>query len=252
MSKKSKKQRAKARKAQERRESGIVLRAVTAPPSAGGKLIELKPAAKNATALEPPQPDVSEPKPSGASAARPAREDAAEADVVPRNAIAPAKLGPDVAKPAPDRETAKETKETRDEAATSTATAPAAASTSDAPARAPLEEHRSSRRVSVEVDIHLSSDSHFFSGLSGDISEGGLFFSTYRPLTVGTQVDVEFSLPGVARSVHARGEVRWIREHSPEQPRGVGIAFDELSDEDRDAIHAFCSARPPLYYEDVG
>ena len=234
MSKKSKKQRAKARKAQERRESGIVLRAVTAPPSAGGKLIELKPAAKNASAAEPLRPDVSEAKPVALPEAPPAREDAAPADVAPRNAIAPARPGPDDAEPAADVATSKEPEASRE------------------PARVRVEEHRSSRRVSVEVDIHLASDSHFFSGLSGDISEGGLFFSTYRPLTVGTQVDVEFSLPGTERSVHARGEVRWIREHSPDHPRGVGIAFEELSDEDRDAIHAFCNARPPLYYEGVG
>ena len=245
MSKKSKKQRAKARKAQERRESGIVLRAVTAPPSAGGKLIELKPSSKNATAVEPPQAGVSEAKPAAVSSPPAARDEGAAPDVAPRNAIVPAKLGSEVEAP----------KETRDEADAPKVDAPAVAedvASNDEPARAPLEEHRSSRRVSVEVDIHLSSDSHFFSGLSGDISEGGLFFSTYRPLTVGTQVDVEFSLPRTERAIHARGEVRWIREHLPEQPRGVGIAFEELSDEDRDAIHAFCSARPPLYYEDVG
>jgi len=45
MSKKSKKQRANARKAQVRRESGIALRAVTPPASAGAKVLELKPKA---------------------------------------------------------------------------------------------------------------------------------------------------------------------------------------------------------------
>src|SRR4051794_5111349 len=33
------------------------------------------------------------------------------------------------------------------------------------------EEQRASQRVAVAVDIHLASDSQFFSGLSGDISE---------------------------------------------------------------------------------
>lgn len=113
------------------------------------------------------------------------------------------------------------------------------------------EELRASERVAVAVDIHLASDSQFFSGLSGDISEGGLFLSTYRPLPIGSAVDLEFSLPGSAAPVHARGEVRWLREHSTDQPRGVGIAFDELAEEDRDLIHRFCTVRPPLYY-DVG
>lgn len=123
---------------------------------------------------------------------------------------------------------------------------PAAPETPEAP------EHRNSTRVSVAVDIHLASDSHFFSGLSGDISEGGVFLSTYRPLRVGSSVDIEFSLPGSDATVHARGQVRWLREHSADQPRGVGIAFENLSAEDRERIHEFCSMRPPLYYEDVG
>ncbi len=113
------------------------------------------------------------------------------------------------------------------------------------------DEHRAARRVSVAVEIHLTSESHFFSGLSGDISEGGVFVSTYRPLSMGSSVDLEFSLPGANAPVKARGEVRWLREHSPHEPRGVGIAFADLADEDRARIHEFCSVRPALYY-DVG
>jgi uncharacterized protein (TIGR02266 family) len=115
-----------------------------------------------------------------------------------------------------------------------------------------LDESRATSRVAVSVDIHFTSESHFFTGLSGDISEGGLFLSTYRPLSIGSEVEVEFSLPASDRTVVARGKVRWLREHSEDHPRGVGISFEELSDEDRERIHAFCSRRPPLYYEDVG
>ena len=114
------------------------------------------------------------------------------------------------------------------------------------------EELRASQRVAVGVDIHLASDSHFFSGLSGDISEGGLFLSTYRSLPVGSAVEIEFSLPGSGTPLHARGEVRWLREHSTGQPQGVGIAFDHLEEDDRERIHRFCTMRPPLYYDDVG
>lgn len=113
------------------------------------------------------------------------------------------------------------------------------------------EEQRASERVAVAVEINLASDSQFFSGLSGDISEGGLFLSTYRPLPIGGAVDLEFSLPGSDSPLHARGVVRWLREHSTDQPRGVGIAFDTLSDDDSERIHRFCAMRPPIYYEDL-
>ena len=116
----------------------------------------------------------------------------------------------------------------------------------------PEVEHRATPRTSLVVELHLASDSHFFSGLSGDISEGGVFVSTYRDLATGTPVDLEFSLPGSDRVMKAKGEVRWHRSASPDVPPGVGIAFEELTDEDRALIHRFCTLRPPLYYDDVG
>jgi uncharacterized protein (TIGR02266 family) len=229
MSKNSKKQRAKAQKAQVRRASGTVLRAVT-PPSAGGKLLELK--RPPAESLPPDAPDAAE---ASRTPAALARDDVPVTDEARRGAIIPTKLTADDVESASTVDAA----QAREVDASNTDVSPAA----------PVEEHRASPRVSLAVDIHLSSDSHFFSGLSGDISEGGVFLSTYRALTVGTQVDVEFSLPGTERRIHARGEVRWIREHSAEQPRGVGIAFEDLAAEDREEIHAFCSSRPPLYYD---
>lgn len=120
---------------------------------------------------------------------------------------------------------------------------------STAPAPLVIEEHRASPRVSLSVDIHLSSDSHFFTGLSGDISEGGIFVSTYRPLDIGNEVELELTLPGSAEPFTARGTVRWIREHSADHPRGFGISFDVLADGERERIHDFCARRPPLYYE---
>jgi uncharacterized protein (TIGR02266 family) len=119
-------------------------------------------------------------------------------------------------------------------------------------AQVEVEEHRASKRISIEVELHLASESHFFSGLSGDISEGGVFVSTYRALAQGSLVDLEFSLPGAAQPLHARGEVRWHRDATPHGPPGVGISFDDLSEDDRKAIHRFCTIRPPLYYDDVG
>jgi len=285
MSKKSKKQRAKTRKAEVRRQSGIVLRAVT-PPSPAGKLLELRPqvTTPGQVASEPSAPSTAPAEQrevtDEAGAAPRAADEAAAPEVTRRDAIAPAKSEADGSpgESAAARRTTPEGAEVPPKTASAGADGPnikaaeilpakTASSGADAPKikaasapsrsvasapGAPLEEQRASRRVALEVDIHLASESHFFSGLSGDISEGGLFLSTYRPLPVGTQVDVEFSLPGIERAVHAHGEVRWIREHSADQSRGVGIAFEGLADEDRDVIHTFCGARPPLYYEDVG
>jgi uncharacterized protein (TIGR02266 family) len=107
--------------------------------------------------------------------------------------------------------------------------------------------HRAHPRVVVEVAVGLETESHFFAGLSGDVSEGGVFVQTYRDLPVGSAVEVQFDLPETRLRAH--GRVRWHREKSDSSPPGVGIAFEELGAADRRAIQKFCEAREPLYYD---
>lgn len=107
-------------------------------------------------------------------------------------------------------------------------------------------EHRAHHRSELQVEVTLNSDSHFFVGLTNDISNGGLFVSTYKPLEVGARLELEFALPeGIVR---VKGTVRWRRDSSELSP-GVGIAFDELSEEHAKLINHFCDKRPPLYYD---
>jgi uncharacterized protein (TIGR02266 family) len=108
-------------------------------------------------------------------------------------------------------------------------------------------ELRAHPRVTVAVAIGLESESHFFSGLSGDISEGGVFVQTYRDLPVGSDVDLRFELP--EGELKAHGRVRWHRANSDSSPPGLGIAFERLDDDERRMIQQFCEHRAPLYYD---
>ncbi len=56
-------------------------------------------------------------------------------------------------------------------------------------------ERRTAERLELSADIGLHSATQFFTGLSGDISRGGLFVATWAPLPLGTEV-VSFVLPG--------------------------------------------------------
>lgn len=103
-------------------------------------------------------------------------------------------------------------------------------------------------RTFVETDIGLLSESHFYTGLSQDLSRGGLFVATYQPKPPGTEVSVYFVLPD-GRQVQAEGVVRWTREASPDAAPGMGIAFKNLSDSDVEAIEEFCRNRAPLYHD---
>ncbi len=113
---------------------------------------------------------------------------------------------------------------------------------------APPSQRRSPRR-SCELELEFTEDTHFYAGLTQDISQGGVFVATYRLLPVGSRLALSFVLPG-GTEIRASGEVKWLRESacSGERP-GMGVAFSELSEDAILAIHRFCSERPPLYMD---
>jgi uncharacterized protein (TIGR02266 family) len=100
-------------------------------------------------------------------------------------------------------------------------------------------ERRVSERVAIEVEVSLTSDSQFFAGLSGDISQGGLFAQTHRPVPLGSHVLLAIFLP--TGDIVTRGIVRWARPASDSAPPGVGICFETLLSSERAAIEALVS-----------
>ena len=107
-------------------------------------------------------------------------------------------------------------------------------------------ERRDQSRVSLEVDIGLHSATQFYAGMSGDISEGGLFISSARLFPIGTDMTVSFVLPsGIA--IATLGTVAW---HAPSSDAhtlpGMGVRFSRLDELDREAIDVFLARRPAL------
>lgn len=108
-------------------------------------------------------------------------------------------------------------------------------------------DRRSWERVALEVEVTLTSDSQFFAGLSGDVSEGGIFVQTYRSYAVGSRVLLAFSLP--TGEIRTEGVICWVRPSAEGTLPGVGIGFENLPAAERRSIEAFCKARPPLYHD---
>ncbi|HMR74831.1 MAG TPA: TIGR02266 family protein [Polyangiaceae bacterium] len=108
-------------------------------------------------------------------------------------------------------------------------------------------ERRRSKRVPVEVALGVHSDSNFFSGLTRDISDGGLFVATHTPLPLGTHVSVKFALPACPE-MEAHGVVVWLSEPNTGHP-GMGVQFVQLSKENEALIRHFMAKRDPLYHD---
>jgi len=111
-------------------------------------------------------------------------------------------------------------------------------------------ERRRHKRVAMQAEVSLSSDSNFYSGFASDLSEGGIFVATCNVLERGTLVDVTFTLPD-GKPVTARGVVRWAREFNDATPDvfpGVGVEFTDIAPEQRATIHDFTEQREPLFW----
>ncbi len=103
-------------------------------------------------------------------------------------------------------------------------------------------------RRQAAIDIAFDRDTQLYSGLSQDISEGGVFIATYRVQPIGTPICLSFELPDGTK-ITARGVVRWIRESSSVCRPGIGVAFTELTSEALAALAQFCRHCAPLYVE---
>jgi uncharacterized protein (TIGR02266 family) len=118
-------------------------------------------------------------------------------------------------------------------------------------------ERRTSPRVDLEIEVSLESDSNFYTGLTQDISTGGLFVATHALRKIGSRVMLKFSLPNSPMPVVVDCEVRWLREAGPvhdhrstDHPAGMGLKFLNLSPESRLAIAHFLRARDSYFYDD--
>jgi uncharacterized protein (TIGR02266 family) len=113
-------------------------------------------------------------------------------------------------------------------------------------------ERRSSHRARIEVEIGIRTETNFFVGFSGDLSEGGIFVATVSLLPTGTPVSLSFSFPGGIR-VDAEGEVAWTREgvaFDSELEPGMEIRFTHVSSDAVAAIQEFMKIREPIFHAD--
>lgn len=104
---------------------------------------------------------------------------------------------------------------------------------------------RTHERSQVEVPVAIIDEAHRTTGYlqfdTHDLSVGGAFLKSTFLFEVDEELELEFALG--ERRVRARGRVVRIARGSP--PPGMGIAFVDLGEPDREAIRTFVGAAPP-------
>lgn len=96
-------------------------------------------------------------------------------------------------------------------------------STSDPPS-----DRRQGDRVPIELKVEYRRVNTFFADYTKNISRGGTFIATERPLPEGTEFVFALGVPMMDEPLRLKGRVMWItptEEATKANPAGMGIEF---------------------------
>jgi type IV pilus assembly protein PilZ len=129
----------------------------------------------------------------------------------------------------------------------------------DAPASSKDDDANRQPRIPLKIDLQfelkVSGDSshNFYTGLTDNISEGGLFIATEQLIDIGTVISFQFMLPGMTEPVPLDGVVRWVRASdgfNDDLESGMGVQFTNLTPHLKERIHNFIEQRDSIFYDD--
>jgi type IV pilus assembly protein PilZ len=82
--------------------------------------------------------------------------------------------------------------------------------------------------MAIELTVEYKRLNAFFADYTKNISRGGTFIKTERPLPIGTEFTFKLAVPTLAQPLELRGRVQWIvnKDQAEEgQDPGMGIGF---------------------------
>jgi type IV pilus assembly protein PilZ len=103
-------------------------------------------------------------------------------------------------------------------------------------------EKREADRAAITLKVDYKRLNTFFADYTKNISKGGTFIRTVKPLAVGTEFLFVLSLPTLNEQVQLTGEVKWVvseEQAGPDRPAGMGIKFKFDTDADRAKVDQF-------------
>ena len=97
-------------------------------------------------------------------------------------------------------------------------------------------DRRNLGRAAIELNVEYKRLNTFFADYTRNISKGGTFIRTDRPLDVNTEFVFALSIKNLAEPLRLRGRVKWIvrpSDATPDSPAGMGIEFQYNDDRER-------------------
>jgi type IV pilus assembly protein PilZ len=89
-------------------------------------------------------------------------------------------------------------------------------------------ERRTGERAAIELKVEYKRVNTFLADYTRNISRGGTFIATERPLPTGTEFVFALGVPTLSAPLKLRGKVMWVtapEDASKANPAGMGIEF---------------------------
>jgi len=102
---------------------------------------------------------------------------------------------------------------------------------------------RTDPRVEARLQVRFGSGDEVLTDYSVNISTGGIFLETARPLPQGTPLQLEFTLPTRGGAIRCQIRVAWVNHpdfpSKPGLPPGIGVQMLDLPLDELHAIRDF-------------
>lgn len=97
---------------------------------------------------------------------------------------------------------------------------------------------RGTPRAPIELKVEYQRMNSFFADYTRNISKGGTFIRTERPLAIGTAFLFKLTVPGLPSALELNGKVQWTVQPGGSDDPGMGIGFVYETEADRQRIEA--------------
>ena len=97
-------------------------------------------------------------------------------------------------------------------------------------------DRRGAPRAALELSVEYKRLNTFFADYTKNISRGGTFIGTDKPLPVGTEFVFALGIPNMPEPLRLRGKVIWTtppEDATKANPAGMGIEFQYTNDQER-------------------
>ena len=96
-------------------------------------------------------------------------------------------------------------------------------------------------RVKKTLALTYQDHTVFVKAYTGNISQGGLFIRTQKPIEKGEDFLLKLTLPGIPNTLNIECNVRWVRKNQVDvhRPAGMGVQFLKMSSQDHTKLKQY-------------